>query len=263
MAEENNNNNSSGGVVELAKVILESETTKPAAQELGKALTTVGKLVNVALEPVSGLVWGYEKIKDFVNNKVAQKLQDVPSEEITTPPPNVAGPLLEALRYTGHDENLRELYANLLATSMQASEAKKAHPAFVEIIKQLTPDEAKIVQTIANNKIQPLIECVREIEGGSGSLRVFPKFSLIGYKSNCTYPEQTPEYLDNLARLGLIEIDLVSFYTAPGIYDELENHQFILELKASIESNPRLKFKIMRGLFKLTDLGEQFCETCL
>jgi len=67
-----------------------------------------------------------------------------PPDQIVVPKPNVAGPALEALRYTWHEETLSDLYANLLAaSSMDKSTADGAHPAFVEIIRQLTPDEAK------------------------------------------------------------------------------------------------------------------------
>ena len=50
---------------------------QPATQELGKTLQTVAKAINVALAPVSMLVWGYDQIKDFVSTKVADRLKNV------------------------------------------------------------------------------------------------------------------------------------------------------------------------------------------
>ena len=38
---------------------------------------------------------GYDKISDFLEKKVAEKLEKVPEERILTPPPNVAGPAIE------------------------------------------------------------------------------------------------------------------------------------------------------------------------
>ncbi|MFD2454137.1 DUF4393 domain-containing protein [Ideonella paludis] len=131
------------GVVQAVPVY--QDVVQPAAQELGKALQTVAKSVHLALAPVSALVWGYDQIKDFVATKVAERLKNVAEENIVTPKPNVAGPALESLRYTGHENSLSELYANLIAASMDKTTAAGAHPAFVEIIKQLTPDEAKLV----------------------------------------------------------------------------------------------------------------------
>ncbi len=133
------------------------DALQPAAKEIGTALQTVAKTIHIALAPVSVLVWGYEQIRDFVNTKVAEKLKDVPPENIVTPKLNVAGPALEALRYTGHEETLRDMYANLLAASMDTRTATAAHPSFVEIIRQLTPDEARILRFLAEIKTVPLI----------------------------------------------------------------------------------------------------------
>jgi len=66
------------------------------------------------------------------------------SEKIVTPDPSIAGSIIEALKLTVEKESLRELYSNLLAKSMNIDTAQNAHPAFVEILKQLTSDEAKI-----------------------------------------------------------------------------------------------------------------------
>src|SRR5258707_14575419 len=104
----------------VAAVPVYQDALQPAIREVGVGLQTVAKTIHVALAPVSALVWGYEQIKDFVSTRVAEKLKDVPPERITSPDPHVVGPALEALRYTGHEENLRELYANLLATSLDA-----------------------------------------------------------------------------------------------------------------------------------------------
>ncbi|WP_368192497.1 hypothetical protein [Aeromonas sp. s8] len=51
-------------VTGLAKAVpIYQDAIQPAAKEIGKALGTVAKTVNVALSPVSALVWGYEQIK--------------------------------------------------------------------------------------------------------------------------------------------------------------------------------------------------------
>ena len=86
-------------VTGVAKAVpVYQDVVQPAAQEIGTALQTVAKTVHVALAPVSALVWGYDQIKDFVSTKVADRLKNVPPENIVTPKPNVAGPALESLR---------------------------------------------------------------------------------------------------------------------------------------------------------------------
>ena len=124
MTEENKIRDMVDAVTGVAKAVpVYQDVVQPAAQEVGKALQTVAKTVHVVLAPVSALVWGYDQIKEFVSTKVAERLKNVPPENLVTPKPNVAGPSLEALRYTGHETSLSDLYANLLATAMDTSTA--------------------------------------------------------------------------------------------------------------------------------------------
>src|SRR5690606_41068173 len=104
------------------------DTLQPAAKQIGQSLETVTKTVNIALAPIKALVWGYEKIEEFITTRVSEKLKNVPEENITTPPPQVAGPAVEALRFSGHDPNLRERYANLLATALYKTTIHQANP---------------------------------------------------------------------------------------------------------------------------------------
>ncbi|OWF71984.1 hypothetical protein B4903_22605 [Yersinia frederiksenii] len=145
MSEENKIRDAADAVAGIVKAVpVYQDVLQPAAQEVGTALQTVAKTIHIVLAPVSAMVWGYDKIKDFVSTKVAEKLKDVPPENLISPKANVAGPALEALRYIGHDESLSNLYANLLASSMNKDTANSTHPSFVDIIKQLTSDEAKL-----------------------------------------------------------------------------------------------------------------------
>ncbi|MGY6037925.1 DUF4393 domain-containing protein [Aeromonas sp. AE23HZ002T15] len=253
------------GVVEAVPVY--QDVVQPAAKEIGAALKTVAKTIHIALAPVSVLVWGYDQLKEFLSTRVAEKLKDVPPECIVTPKPNVAGPTLEALRYTGHEESLRDMYANLLAASMDSRTAQGAHPAFVEIIKQLTPDEARILKLFFPVRALPLISAQKAYRAPTatknGSIELLKDFSLLGWEAGCEHPEQTPTYLNNLCRLGLAEIPVMYEYTTPGVYDALENHELIQKLKNDYSSDEQFTLHFFRGGLKVTALGRLFCETCV
>src|SRR5579864_922076 len=126
----------------LKAVPIYQDLAQPAVREVGSALRDA---IRMALAPVSLLVWGFDQIKDYLEDALAHRLKDLPPERIIPPSPIIAGPATEALRFAGHDPILREMYANLLDTEMDANRVREAHPAFVEIIRQLTPDEARIV----------------------------------------------------------------------------------------------------------------------
>lgn len=243
------------------------DVVQPAAQEIGKALQTVAKTVHVVLAPVSVLVWGYDQVREFVSTKVAERLKNVPPENLVTPKPNVAGPALEALRYTGHESSLSDLYANLLAASMDKSTAQGAHPAFVEIIKQLTPDEAKIVSLFVNDIALPLVNLRWEYkpnqDGKTGGNEVLVHYSHLGVQAGCEYPNMTPAYIDNLCRLGLAEVPTFWEYTTKGVYDALENDPHVKAHKASIEANPEIQPVLERKGLRVSELGKQFARICV
>ena len=111
--------------VELVKTAYD-DALKPIAKEAGKALGTLGKAVNLVLSPLRGLVWSWEKIEGYLGQTIERILEErgVPSDRVRTPDPDVAVPAIEALRYS----KLRENYAKLLATSMDADTANEAHP---------------------------------------------------------------------------------------------------------------------------------------
>lgn len=248
----------------VAAIPIYEDAIRPAAKEIGKALGTIAKTVNIALAPVKGLVWSYEKIEEFVTIKVSEKLRNTPESEIVTPKPNVAVPALESLRYTGHEESLRELYANLLASSMDLMTSASAHPAFVEILKQITPDEAKLLKLFSINRAFPLLDVRSERQTPPlGGRDILTSVSTLGEEAGCENAHLTPSYLGNLARLGLIEVPTFFKYTAPNVYDHLENHPSVLAMKSQIDALPDQKCVLEQKGAKVTQLGRQFISICV
>jgi hypothetical protein len=243
------------------------DVMQPAAKEMGKALHTVSKTVHIALAPVSILIWGYDQIKDFVSAKVVERLKNVPPENIVTPKPNVAGPALEALRYSGYEDELSDLYANLLAASMDKATANGAHPAFVEIIKQLTPDEAKLVSLFLTGRPLPLLnvrwEYKVQTDGKMGGMDVIVNFSQLGEMVGCEFNHLVPAYINNLCRLGLAEVPHMWAYMSKGVYESLENSSVIVDVKKTIEQNPEYVAVVDRRGLKVTELGKQFAQICV
>lgn len=262
MGEENKIRDAGDAVRGLLEAVpVYEDALQPAAKEIGTALQTVAKTVHIALAPVSALVWGYEKLKDFVEKTVSEKLSDTPPEEIIPPKVNVAGPALEALRYTGHDETLRELFANLIAASMDVKTTSMAHPSFVEIIKQITPDEAKILRLFQTKRSYPVINLNAGLTGGSGHTVYATNICLLGLLAECEVRSMTSAYIDNLLRLELIERPPIYQYADVSLYQPIENHEEVKALKKRIEDAGRVP-TVERGMLRLTQFGLQFLEAC-
>ena len=247
----------------VAKAVpIYQDALQPAAKQIGKGLETITKAINVVLSPISGLVWGYDHIQEFIESKIAEKLKNVPEDRIQTPSPLVAGPLLESLRYTGHEETLRELYANLLATSIDSKTVKNAHPGFVPILQSMSPDEAKIMRLFTTKINAPLID-VRGNTKPEGFITIIRNFSSIGHNAGCAHPELTSNYLDNLIRLGLLEIPPDLRLISDSLYEALQDSPELTGIKQQVEASDDLTLDFDKKKIHLTDLGKQFCAACV
>jgi len=252
-------------VTNLVKAIpIYQDGLQPAVKEIGKALGTVGKTVNIALAPISALVWGYDQIKDFVEIKVGEKLKDIPEEKIITPDETIAGPLLESLRYTGHKEELKEMYANLLASSMNADKADNAHPSFVDIIKNMNMYEARIIQYLAKNNALPMIH-IRQIfsKRNRGGSYINKYLSMITYEIDSLDRNLLPTYYENLMRLKLIDIPYGRYLSKENIYNDLENDELVLNERKMIDNLDDSKSEIERTYIQLTNFGKLFTVACV
>lgn len=256
------------GAVQLADKAYGDALTGPM-KEVGKTLTLAGRAINLALSPIAGMVWTGERVLDFVHTKVEERLKDVPPERIQTPNPTVAGPALQALVFAGHEPTLAEMFANLLGTAMDRATAHAAHPAFVEVLKQLNPDEARIVKALYPVQPIPVISVYqtkdRGVQGKENTINVFSHFSLIGEQLGCASPGLTNTYLENIDRLSLASLE-IGFtgrrYIAPGIYEPLERHPRVQEVIALIKARGAEPEVWPGGLFP-SAFGKLFWDACV
>lgn len=244
------------------------DAIQPGAVQIGKAAETLGKVVNVALAPLRLVVWGYDQIEDFLTKRISEELEDVPEGQIITPDLNVAGPAVEALKFAGHKEELREMYARLLARAMDSSTASRAHPAFVEIIKQITSDEALMLDFISGSTLHPVVTLKSKDQDEDDEFGTkaryterFRLFSLIGISANCLNSELSPTYLENLARLKIIDIRQLSIANEAA-YDPLEEHSLLDPFRLAIESEG-LAVDFDRYVVSMTEFGKQFYSICV
>ncbi len=260
--EEKHNSNSNtveliNATTELLKAVpVYEDGLKPAVKEVGKSLETIAKAINVALLPISGVIWGAEKIKDFFEKDVIEKLKDVSIEDICAPDPTVAGPALEALKFAGHKENLREMYANLLAKALNKNTTDKTHPSYVEVIKQLTVEEAKLLQLLSNKESYPIICNFLHITKHTGQpMLLRNRFNQICSEINISQ-DNSNTYYDNLQRLRIMEIIETST-------QEIEENFMSLN-GLSLPGSDRFEFKNRTNyILKFTNYGNRFVDICI
>lgn len=212
-----------------------------------------------ALLPLTSLIWDWVKIEEFVRTSVEKILSErqVPPEHIQSPDPDVAIPTVEALRYS----KLHYNYAALLATSMDKETANNAHPAFAEILKQLTPDEARILRFLPRVGLaEPVLNVTYDVpEAGRFILLRFA--SMIGEDAACQRPDFTPAYIDNLCRLGLTSVPEGRGLFELWRYDRIRGSQKVQLALRRAPSESKTGFEYRH--FGITNLGDDFRRACI
>ncbi|MEL6722957.1 MAG: DUF4393 domain-containing protein [Pseudomonadota bacterium] len=234
------------GVKELVPEIYK-DLLQPAAKEVGNNLVTVAKFVSIGLEPLAAIVWAYDSFKDWLSAKVTSRLSHVNAEDIKQPPTHLAGAVLTQLPFVLENESLRDMYANLLASSMDANQDGIAHVAFAHVIQQLSPDEAKIINHIALKSLH--IVAFQIIDNSSPqTLTIHEQFDQLCHDAGVK--NRTP-YLVNLIRLGIL-----------GDHEEIEHfgEEGMLNLECGTEHLVK-KRKTTRVM--VTDFGDCFIRSCV
>lgn len=190
-----------GGKLLSAVPNIYDDLAKPAVQQAGKILSFPLEVINALLvRPRSWIANANYKLQE-TNVLIAKKLENISADKIKAPEDYIAVPTLQALSYSMESQELREMYANLLAKAMYSETADDVMPAYVEIIKQLSPTDIRCFEEIFNNKgkISYKNTFVKNVLTGNG-YSVLPYISEFDFTDlntiNCS--------IDNLFRLGLL-----------------------------------------------------------
>lgn len=77
-------------------------------------------------------------------------------------------------------------------------------PAFLEVVAQLTPDEARILRLLADEGPAPVMDLEAVSLVGRSTRTVLAHQTMVADRAGCVRPEEVSSYLANLERLGII-----------------------------------------------------------
>lgn len=256
--------NTIGVVAEVMKAAGDNPNVKEAANNLGQTAVTLTKTINNVLLPLAAVNFAFDKAKAYFAGKfqedLSEKTAQIPQDQIIEPKASVAGPTLQGLAFTHEEADLKEMYLNLLATSMDQRHASSAHPAFVEIIKQLDGEDAQLTRVILTGpQSSPIAQIRRKKKGETGFTVLRQHLMNLTYvKTNDPYDNPNlPAQIDNLIRLGLVTVEYDSYLTDENKYSWINKRpEFIHCTESSTEEDTEVIFQ--KGILQRTDLGKKF-----
>jgi hypothetical protein len=163
------------------------------------------------------------------------------------------------LRFAGHSEELRELFASLLATSIDSRAVENAHPAFVAVIQQIVVDEARILKVFRTGPLSyPSMNFRSEKKFETGVRRVTTEDNVSSLSDRCDlqHPEHFSSYIDNLARLQLLSVSGTNL-PADTAYAGIRTGAVMSDLRAKFSDET---IEIERTVIAITDFGRRFLK---
>ncbi len=182
------------------------DLAKPGVKQVGIAIEGVLGLGNTILYPLL-LLNGRAGIAVNENlERYRKKMESVPEEDVVPVPPEVGVPILEQLAYV-EDEKLREMYINLLARASDKKTNSGAHPSFSNIIKNMSPDEALMVNHIKDSLA--LIIHTAHIRIPTDDSKSTNEVYLMNLElmNSLIFQDKIEMYMKNLILLGLCELN--------------------------------------------------------
>jgi hypothetical protein len=237
------------------------DLAKPGVEQVGKALGTVIGLGNTILWPVA---LTNEKARIALENnleKYRKRIENTAKEEITEVAPEIGVPIGEKIAYVTNEE-LSDMYVELLAKASTASSASLAHPSFVNVINNLSPDEAVLLKTLRNTPVLPFIETRLHQNGKREWNTLDPLYSPLSKVAGISFPNNVVAYVSNFEGLGILHVRTDSYMVGEGIYEPLE-----LESKARFKGfdeipEQKMQIKFQKGRIEVTPFGRLFLQAC-
>ena len=251
-----------GAVIEAGKEVV-SDLVRPTAQSIGN---NIGLLVDGVMGWLG--YWGERQkakrtvyLEDY-KRKITENILGIQEDKLIEPNMRIVGPAIEASKYFIEEECCRDLFAKLIASSCDSSESNFVHPAFPEIIKQLTPIDARFLVLFKKYATYPVVE-LQEVHEDK---KITPFLHMLFDFKDCSVHFESWEQLEltktveSLSRFGLL-IKNTGVIELDYNYDNFKEHWFYKAVTPTISENSTVK--MIKYRVELTMLGRDFVRSCV
>jgi hypothetical protein len=237
------------------------DLAKPGVTQVGIALSAILGLGGTILWPLQLLNERSKMLLELNLQRYREKIANINSEHISPVPTEIGVPLAEKLGYVT-DKDLRELYTTLLAKASSKETAGQVHPSFVNILSNISPDEALLIKELAEVNLQPFVS-IRLTNPADGLwIELADIYFESKYADQMSFPDNLAAYVHNIKGLGLFEIVRDNFAAPYTRYDPIE--AAARKRYENIKLLPEYTMlSFLRGKIEVTRLGWLFISACL
>ena len=248
-----NNLNLQLDLTKVANKTYDDLASKPLKSTGNVGSTVIDFFHNFILYPLQKYnIYAEYKLQNY-KDELVKKANKIPKESLILPRVNIFGPTLEGLKYNLDEQYIKDMFTNILISDMDSTKQSKVLPAYIDIVRQLSKDDAIFLKSLK--------ECSSYVRGFFCiELHNKDKYILLEYSDNngklsdFNIIKLNSIVIDYLIRLRLIEIpDRV--FVNQNVYDkmyELLHQPTMIEV---IQYTPRI--------LSVTDFGKNFIDICL
>ncbi|MGO9572167.1 MAG: DUF4393 domain-containing protein [Desulfomonilaceae bacterium] len=265
-------------VIEAAKAVpaliseIYKDLAQPGVRRVGRALESTVQFVAIPTEWLRYFSERQRLCLEHNLDRYREKLAEIPEDKIFEVRPEIGIPILEKLAYV-EDENLSELFLNLLTTASNTDTVNLAHPSFFPVIEHLSPDEAKLLLLFKERNWIAFYYTRLELQ--SGEVREFGSIYGAMEKAQLTFPNNLELYMCNLESLGILKRKRTSGgpFIRPKGYAEIneielstEINEICKEVDVGLETVKGTICNTTRsesGVIHVTVYGRMFIQACV
>ncbi|HAW7512046.1 TPA: DUF4393 domain-containing protein [Escherichia coli] len=118
-----------------------NDALSPGLKELGKVGVDLAKTARLLLAPLQIAATFQDRLERFLR----EMNERVPESRRIEVAPEISGPAIESMRFLDESNTLWGLFKEILFKSADQKYVELVHPSFIQIIKQLTRDEALLL----------------------------------------------------------------------------------------------------------------------
>ena len=236
---------------------LYTDLFQPSIKTLGTTLGSVVEFITLFQVPIQFV---NEKVKlNFSKrlNEYAKKLDEIPEEKKCEVNPQIGVPIMERLCYTTNDE-IADLFTNLLTKASSIDTVNLAHPSFVQLIERLSVDETRIIKYLVDEDYI-LSLSIKIITNDAGSyLEPVRNRTLISNRVHLEFPKNEDVYLGNLVSMGILDIAEGRHISDETLYQPLLEKYSV---RNAVGFNIK-KIEYPKSFYRITDFGKAFIKAC-
>jgi hypothetical protein len=244
----------------LRRLAEQSGDLEPAARIYAKRVAVKQHIRLQLVRPLARLLGAP---RDYFNSQfeddMADRMADVPEEEIVTPRSSVAGPAMLGLGFTLEEPQLKAMFLNLLAAASDRRVQDSAHPSFAEVIKQLSASEAESLAAALRASPLPIIEIRRTADAPDEGYEIVATHVLDWTQDGqqVAAPERAM-FVDNWVRLGLVIVDYGTSIAGAEKYSWAETAPLVATAREHYETDGVRRVHYQKGVLRATEFGRSF-----